>query len=578
MKLRFRTWPGAIIVEISPTLGNVVLLEIPQHNLVSGYGGKLSKFLHIHSDPTIFDLYLTLDVAPMVFRSQHGSVQGADEFGENVLQALNEVIVHDTREMRAVDWTGPMEALGLHRSNVYKFTVKTDEVNRWLQDVGNFSPYRKLRVYPRSHLIEMKPLVSPDVLAQFKAMLYMIKSFPVAYHLEVMVSARVFFPEEIIASGKMLEVIQRHIEEGKEQLVVDALCDLFTNRGLSFNPTDPRHRRPITFFKQFLDKATFQKRRLFRTTTVAPASSPDFITVYSATVTPMTVFIEKPTVEQGNRVLRNYRRIADRFLRVNFSEEDGSRLRCPYELYLKEIIEDRIKKVMRDGLEIAGRRYEFLGFSSSQLREHGIWMFNSDDSLNASDIRRWMGNFSEIKIPAKFAARMGQCFTTTFSTMEIEKNSVKTIPDVVIGRYIFTDGIGKISPSLLEKALAYHRSTWVYRESEPPSAYQIRFGGCKGMVAVDPTLKGDELHIRPSMRKFDAPTSHNFEIVKTSRIARQAYLNRQLILILSHLQIPDAVFLELQNQHRIDLNLIATNKEVALKILLMGVGGARKLQ
>lgn len=47
-----------------------------------------------------------------------------------------------------------------------------------------------------------------------------------------------------------------------------------------------------------------------------------------------------------------------------------------------------------------------------------------------------------------------------------------------------------------------------------PSAFQIRFGGCKGMVAQDPTLGNDTdiLVIRKSMKKFESK-SNNLEIL-----------------------------------------------------------------
>lgn len=51
-----------------------------------------------------------------------------------------------------------------------------------------------------------------------------------------------------------------------------------------------------------------------------------------------------------------------------------------------------------------------------------------------------------------------------------------------------------------------------------PSAFQIRFGGCKGMVAQDPTLGNDTdvLVIRKSMRKFESK-SNNLEILDVTR-------------------------------------------------------------
>lgn len=51
-----------------------------------------------------------------------------------------------------------------------------------------------------------------------------------------------------------------------------------------------------------------------------------------------------------------------------------------------------------------------------------------------------------------------------------------------------------------------------------PSAFQIRFGGCKGMAAQDPTLGNDTevLVIRKSMKKFESK-SNNLEILEVTR-------------------------------------------------------------
>ena len=43
--------------------------------------------------------------------------------------------------------------------------------------------------------------------------------------------------------------------------------------------------------------------------------------VRSATVTPTTLYLQTPIAETSNRVIRQYRQYADRFLRVRFTEE-----------------------------------------------------------------------------------------------------------------------------------------------------------------------------------------------------------------------------------------------------------------
>lgn len=74
------------------------------------------------------------------------------------------------------------------------------------------------------------------------------------------------------------------------------------------------------------------------------------------------------------------------------------------------------------------------------------------------------------------------------------------IPDIETydGEYCFTDGIGKISKSKANEICEK------YFYSEYASAFQIRFAGFKGVVAVDPNLISDQLQFRESMKKFDS--------------------------------------------------------------------------
>jgi RNA-dependent RNA polymerase len=69
---------------------------------------------------------------------------------------------------------------------------------------------------------------------------------------------------------------------------------------------------------------------------------------------------------------------------------------------------NHILSMLQKGLTICGRKYEFLAFSSSQLREHSCWMFSKpdQDDVSCQTIRAWMGNFQNIHPVAKMAARV----------------------------------------------------------------------------------------------------------------------------------------------------------------------------
>jgi hypothetical protein len=137
-------------------------------------------------------------------------------------------------------------------------------------------------------------------------------------------------------------------------------------------------------------------------------------------------------------------------LRLLFADEG---LKALYHTELSEAILAWVRNMMRQGFFIGGRKYQFLAFSSSQLREHGCWMYADPTEKEqkehletqahlpedkrqriplAKEIRSRAGVLDGIQVPAKWAARLGQCFSTTEQTIEISK-------DEVLGQILATD-------------------------------------------------------------------------------------------------------------------------------------------
>ncbi|KAJ3023398.1 hypothetical protein HKX48_003315 [Thoreauomyces humboldtii] len=85
--------------------------------------------------------------------------------------------------------------------------------------------------------------------------------------------------------------------------------------------------------------------------------------------------------------------------------------------------------------------------------------------------------------------------------------------------------------------------------SDPPSVFQIRYGGAKGILVVDPAIAGErKILLRPSQVKFDH-LSDELEIAGTSRRLLPAFLNHQAITLLSLVRgIPQEVFLRFQRR------------------------------
>ncbi|KAJ4705775.1 RNA-dependent RNA polymerase [Melia azedarach] len=294
-------------------------------------------------------------------------------------------------------------------------------------------------------------------------------------------------------------------------------------------------------------------------------------------VTPSKVYFCGPEISLSNRVVRSYPEEIDSFLRVSFVDEDKDKL---YSTVLTARISstdeerrtgvyERILSTLRNGIVIGDKKFETLGFSNSQLKENSLWMFASRPGLTAADIRDKMGDFREIKNVAKYAARLGQSFGSSRKALHVDSSEMEVIPDIETEKdgitYNFSDGIGKISAELAEIVAGRCGYT-----NYTPSAFQIRYCGYKGVVAVDPT-SSTKLSLRKSMCKYKSDST-SLDILGHSKY-QQCFLNRQLITLLSTLGVNDDVFERKQRDGVAQLDAILTDRAKAYEALeLMSLG------
>ncbi|KAH9320927.1 hypothetical protein KI387_015566 [Taxus chinensis] len=159
---------------------------------------------------------------------------------------------------------------------------------------------------------------------------------------------------------------------------------------------------------------------------------------------------------------------------------------------------------------------------------------------------------------------MGQAFSSSTETLHVHSHEIDHIPDICWNQYTFSDGIGKISLSLAEN-VADKCSC-----DTTPSAFQIRYGGYKGVVAVDPKSP-HKLSLRPSMMKYRSDDT-NLDVLSWSKF-RPCFLNRQIISLLSTLGVKDRNFEKLQEKTVEDLDRVLTDQAKALDILqIMSAG------
>jgi hypothetical protein len=160
----------------------------------------------------------------------------------------------------------------------------------------------------------------------------------------------------------------------------------------------------------------------------------------------------------------------------------------------------------------------------------------------ASLVLKELGNFDIIRTPAKCAARIGQCFTDSNETIDISPQSVGVLPVVARNGYDFSDGVGTISTELLIDIWRVYGTKRLLK----PTALQIRFQGCKGMVSLDTRLQGEKMMLRSNMKKFETESSWKLEICGAAFKPLPMFLNRQLIKILEDLGVASQAFLDLQ--------------------------------
>lgn len=362
-------------------------------------------------------------------------------------------------------------------------------------------------------------------------------NFELHYQLDVAISKNLLYEEAITR-----EFLIRLVERPNAQELLER-----------FIATERRCDDPMEIFK------IAQPRRRSR-----PSIPSYCVLLHAVTITPTNIYVHALQVEVSNRVLRRYIEISDRFLRVRFMDEPYYGRLQSFSSGKTEVYE-RVRRALVNGIRVGGRHFHFLACGNSQFRENGAYFFCPNDYINVNTIRQFMGYFQHIREIPKYVSRIGQCFSTTRPITSIGlRPDIEEIPDITRNGYNFSDGVGKMSP-FLSRMIARE----LHLDNKEPSLFQIRLGGCKGTLAVDQTLPGRAVQIRPSQKKFNTEFNQ-LEVIRVSSFAT-AYLNKQIILVLSALGIPDAMFMKKLRQQLITINRALEDEEAAMTMLLQTV-------
>ncbi|KAK1596563.1 RNA-dependent RNA polymerase [Colletotrichum navitas] len=345
---------------------------------------------------------------------------------------------------------------------------------------------------------------------------------------------------------------------------------------------DPKNLDPDEILRHLLVvEKRLRSEYVYRKDALGPATANHRVRVFKAMVTPTRITLHGPEPEPLNRILRRFPDHTSYFMRVTFCDEDGGDLFFNPRVSYDQIF-DRYRKVLNGGISIAGRVYQFLGFSHSSLRSHSVWFsapfVDSTGKLQLyANIIKSLGDFDHIRIPAKCAARIGQAFSETPAFINLSEHHIRhwDIPDVKSQdgkiQRVFSDGVGTISQEAIE--LVWPR---LPQGSLIPTCLQIRWGGVKGMLSLDSRLSGRSICIRrESMEKFPSADVQNLEICDAASRPLKLVLNRQMIKIMEDLGVDKNFFLRLQKNELDRLRAVTADAyNTGTFLHLQGVGSA----
>ncbi|PBK99199.1 hypothetical protein ARMGADRAFT_1025474 [Armillaria gallica] len=223
------------------------------------------------------------------------------------------------------------------------------------------------------------------------------------------------------------------------------------------------------------------------------APSPAVYQSYHLIVTPTTQTLEGPLPDQSNSVLRRYKK-NDAFLRVSFQDEDKGKPRRELSVSIDELLVKRYSPVLTGGVTVAGRKFDFLGYSMSGLREYSFTFVRPfkfrGRRTDADVIRGELGDFTRAAYrPALLGARWGQMFSNSMPSVEISPDMITRVPDRTSGsgvNALFTDGCSTISRDLItivkEKTVIAYGATHILREIKHRA--RIRIPGSYTLIGV----------------------------------------------------------------------------------------------
>jgi hypothetical protein len=203
--------------------------------------------------------------------------------------------------------------------------------------------------------------------ADMISIIYSFRSLPwkVAFQMEALLRNMAIDFKEAMT---LYPVVQQMVQEKDAELVAKALREFRNQTDFLFHSEEDDAAEIVELFMRNVDA-------LDQEDIVTPPRPADgsLYEAFHVDITPTSMYLDGPFIEQSNRVIRAHDARQDCFLRVSFVDEARLQYRFDHEIDGREFIKTRIGPLLYNGFKVAGRRFEFLAYSQSALREHAVW-------------------------------------------------------------------------------------------------------------------------------------------------------------------------------------------------------------
>lgn len=216
--------------------------------------------------------------------------------------------------------------------------------------------------------VDRRGRFSQEVMDQYEAWLPRL-SWQVSYQVASIVLDLSVDVKEMLEILPLVEDMLQ--EKGREHSA--ALLRDFKNRVKALHGRDDIDHRDPNSVRRCFEETVAEFSEAYDASRLIPTDGSLYQSLH-ITITPTTMLLEGPYPERSNRVIRNYdTRHHESFLRVTFAAEGRSQFQVnDRDLDQRAFVRERFGSLMLGGLRIAGRRFEFLAYSQSALKEHCV--------------------------------------------------------------------------------------------------------------------------------------------------------------------------------------------------------------